>query len=118
MDTTRPLCLQKPDLTPGQWELYTFSNSPSVMSRVARALNNAAFRAMKDANKKLAKLPFGTPPEKAKLILRDAYQNHLWDKLEKYASYGAMDTEPRAVAAGLMASVASWYGVHMTSWDF
>lgn len=115
---THPLCLQKPALTPGQWELYTVTCKPSVLARVATALNNAAFRAMKDADKKLSKLPFGTPPEKAKLILRDVYQSRLWDVMEKYAKYGAQDTEPRAVAASLMASVASWYGVHVTSWDF
>lgn len=114
--TTPPLT--KPALTAGQWELYTVSHPPSVMARAARALNTATFRAMKDANKKLSKLPLGTPPEKAKLIVRDAYQNHIWATLEKYAKYGAQDTEPRDVAGYLMAQFAAWYGLHMTCADF
>ena len=110
--------LTKPALTAGQWELYTVTCKPSVLARVAKSLNNEAVRAMKDADKKLSKLPFGTEQKVAKAVVRDAYQNHLWDVMEKNAKYGALDTEPRAVAGNLMAEVAARYGVHMTGWDF
>lgn len=116
MDTnTQSLFVTKPALSADDWQLYTATNPPSVMKRVASSLNSAAYRSLKAAHTKLARMKLGTPKAAIQEALHNAYAAHLEKTLEKYASYGAFDTEPRYVARTLMQNLAAQYGVAFDS---
>ena len=107
-----------PSLDADDWQLYTTAYPPSVMKRVATSLNKAVWQTYLAAHMKLDKMKMGTPEERIKKAIYEAYRAKLEKALYRNSKYGAADTEPRYVASRLMVKFASRYGVEMTGWDF